>query len=302
MNSEEKKEMPKRKTKPIDYDNLLQSLQGSSGEPESDAPAQENSLEKKCENAHTDAVSQAARKRASKLSDPRNGYVYSTKERIIHDRTCKRVSGISDECFEMSKKLIPGMPLCNLCRRKAWIRLGMGDDTKFIDAYDRFFREAYVSNDLLQRLFVDNEVKVKIRDITHMTFDVNGERWMWERVGRKIVLFHNNYIISDIGTRVIKSDYHQQTEKANSAVSAVHRMLDYSWDLSHRKKDAELEGKYEARPVAITEFRKHFGRYMDMVIKGETLILTRYGKEVAMIKPVNGRNSLDGKKSSEQVN
>lgn len=102
-------------------------------------------------------VSQAARKRASKLSDPRNGYVYSTIERIIHDRTCKRVSRISDDCFEMSKKLIPGMPMCNLCRRKAWIRLGMGDDTKYIDAYDRFFREAYVvfSSGKIESFFLD---------------------------------------------------------------------------------------------------------------------------------------------------
>ena len=231
-------------------------------------------------------VSIAARTRASKLSDLRNGYVYSTKEKIIHDRTCKRVSGISDECFEMSKKLIPGMPMCNLCRRKAWIRLGMGDDTKFINAYDRFFREAYVSNDLLQRLFVDNDVKVKILDLTHMTFDVNGERWMWERIDKKVVLYHNSYEISDVGTRVMRKSFHKQKETPISAQGAVNRMVNYAWNRSHQSTDIrENENKNRVRRVAVTEFRKHFGQYLDMIQNGETVIITKYGKDIAKVIP-----------------
>lgn len=277
--------MNRRKKKHIDYDNLFISLQGSGSEPESDSSTREIPLEKKHETP-TDAVSQAARKRAGKLSDPRNGYVYSTKERIIHDRTCKRVSGISDDCFEMSKKLVPGMPMCNLCRRKAWIRLGMGDDTKYIDAYDRFFREAYVSNDLLQRLFVDNDVKVKIQDLTHMTFDVNGEKWMWEKVGSKVILYHNSYDISDTGTRVVKKFFHKQKETPISARNAIHRMLGYKWDSSHRSNDSlKTEVRNLPQRVAITEFRKNSGKYMDEVIKGKTIIITRYGKDYAILSP-----------------
>jgi len=273
--------MGKREAEHIDFDAVMKSLQ-SEKRGEADP---ELSPEEKLGSAKKE-VSQAARKRASKLSDPRNGYVYSTKERIIHDRTCKRVSGISDDYFEMCKKLVPGMPMCNLCRRKAWIRLGMGDDTKFINAYDRFFREAFVSNDLLQRLFVDNDVKVKILDITHMTFDVNGERWMWERVGKKVVLYHNSYEISDVGTRVMRKSFHKQKETPISAQSAVNRMVNYAWDHSHQSNDAMMaENESRVRKVTVTELRKHFGQYMDLVQDGETVIITKYGKDIAKVIP-----------------
>lgn len=278
----------KRGKKPLNYDELLQSLKGDIGQPEISEFIQNVPVEKTAgkQSKHTPEASLAMRKRASKLSNPKNGYVYSTVERIIHDRTCKRVSGISDDCFEMSKKLIPGMPMCNLCRRKAWIRLGMGDDTKFINAYDRFFREAYVSNDLLQRLFVDNDVKVKIQDLTHMTFDVNGERWMWERVDKKVVLYHNSYEISDVGTRVMRKSFHKQKETPISAQSAVNKMLTYTWDRSHQSNDNMMaENKSQVRQVTVTEFRKHFGQYMDVVQDGETIIITKYGKDIAKVIP-----------------
>ena len=277
--------MAENKQPILNYDDLLHSLQANNDEPEVPKHVPIDSDKEKREK-RTDEVSLAARKRASKLSNPRNGYVYSTKERIIHDRTCKRVSRISDDCFEMSNKLIPGMAMCSLCRRRAWIRIGMGDDTKYIAAYDRFFRETYVSNEMLQCLFLDNDVKVKIHDVSQMTFDVNGERWMWEKVGSKVILYHNSYDISDTGTRVVKKFFHKQKETPISARNAIHRMLGYKWDSSHRSNDSlKSEVRNLTQRVAITEFRKNSGKYMDEVIKGKTIIITRYGKDYAILSP-----------------
>ena len=39
------------------------------------------------------------------------------------------------------------------------------------------------------------------------------------------------------------------------------------------------------RKVSVTELRKHMGRYIDLVISGDVLVITRYGKEIAMLVP-----------------
>lgn len=39
------------------------------------------------------------------------------------------------------------------------------------------------------------------------------------------------------------------------------------------------------RKVSVTEFRNYFGRYIDLVISGDVLIITKYGKEIAMLAP-----------------
>lgn len=45
--------------------------------------------------------------------------------------------------------------------------------------------------------------------------------------------------------------------------------------------------KTKIETVSMTEFRRHFGKYMDKVIKGTTIVLTRYGKKVARLCPVD---------------
>ena len=45
------------------------------------------------------------------------------------------------------------------------------------------------------------------------------------------------------------------------------------------------ENKSQVRQVTVTEFRKHFGQYMDVVQDGETIIITKYGKDIAKVIP-----------------
>lgn len=37
--------------------------------------------------------------------------------------------------------------------------------------------------------------------------------------------------------------------------------------------------------VSITELRRHFGRITDEVMQGQTFVITRYGREVALLIP-----------------
>lgn len=231
--------MDRGKKKYLNYDKLLKSLQAEKKGKTGDEPVPRKKVKKESEQE----VSLATRKRASKLADPLNRFAYSIQESIIHDRTCWRVAKIRDEDFEMSRTLIPEMELCPSCKRKAMIRLGVGDDGKFIEAYNKFFKASYVSNNQLHNLFVEHHVKVKIIDITHMEFDVYGEKWILERVGKRVRIYHNNYILSDTGTRIMRNEYHPQTEKLIPTAYAIERILSYSWEDAHadRKKNADCE-------------------------------------------------------------
>ncbi len=298
-----------RRKKHIDYDKLIKSLHSEKGGASDSAPVPINDEEK----SHIkQEVCLATRKRASKLSDSLNGYAYSKQESIIHDRTCWRASKIKDEDFEMSRTLLPEKELCPSCKRKAMIRLGLGDDGKYIEAYNKFFRAAYVSNNQLHNLFVEHHVKVKILDITHMELDVSGEKWILERVGKRVRIYHNNYILSDAGTRIMRKEYHPQTEKPIPTAYAIERILSYSWEDAHASKGKKQEETAKiaglssekitkscceggtdtlTRKVSVTELRRHFERYLNMVIAGDVLIITRYGKEIAVIEPFRGEKA-----------
>lgn len=39
------------------------------------------------------------------------------------------------------------------------------------------------------------------------------------------------------------------------------------------------------RIASVTELRRHFDRFIDLVIAGDVLVITRYRKEIAMLAP-----------------
>ena len=48
--------------------------------------------------------------------------------------------------------------------------------------------------------------------------------------------------------------------------------------------------------VTITELRRHFGRYLQLVMEGKTLIVTKYGEILLEIQPIKEpvhRNTKD---------
>lgn len=47
------------------------------------------------------------------------------------------------------------------------------------------------------------------------------------------------------------------------------------------------------RKVSVTELRKHFSKYIDLVIAGDILVITRYGKEIAILVPFRDDEQLD---------
>lgn len=53
------------------------------------------------------------------------------------------------------------------------------------------------------------------------------------------------------------------------------------------------------RRVSHTELRNHFEQYLDMVFAGNTLIITKYGKEVVMMASADGNDSSYNKKEGE---
>ena len=39
--------------------------------------------------------------------------------------------------------------------------------------------------------------------------------------------------------------------------------------------------------ISITELRRHFGKYLHLVIEGRTIIVTKYGERLLIIEPIN---------------
>lgn len=47
--------------------------------------------------------------------------------------------------------------------------------------------------------------------------------------------------------------------------------------------------------VTMTDLRRHFGRILDEVKRGQTLVITRRGREVALLGPVVEYSRLRGR-------
>ena len=46
------------------------------------------------------------------------------------------------------------------------------------------------------------------------------------------------------------------------------------------------------RKVSVTELRKRFGKYIELVVAGDVLLITRYGKQIAMLAPFRGNSEV----------
>lgn len=196
-------------------------------------------------------VSEEARHRQRLMDNPDNLFVCDTRSGIVHDRDCKQVKQIPDNCFSVAKWLpYDKNRICINCFKKALIRTSVGSSRKYIDSYRHFFSSLGFTEDLLYKLFIECKTTLISVDMDSVTLKVNDDRWMIVKNNNVIELWHNNYIICDDFSRVLQNDYHLQgafpQNGSEGAIELISVVCNYSWD-AHRMKLEDKKYRYDAK-------------------------------------------------------
>ena len=216
-----------------DYSWLLAELNGKADDTEVLGNRQD---EKSCSGlkSSNNDVSLARRQRASLLDNRSMLYAFSTKHRVLHDRDCPKVSGISDEHFRMSSEFVKGMRLCPECQNRIYIRHGIGDDWRRISDYERFFNRMELQEKDLYSFFIGNNAHVKWIDFNTLEAQVHHDTWRVIQNGERVELWHNNYWRLEDSGRSMERDFHlQSTCVLRCAWMLFRDMCTYSYE-KHR--------------------------------------------------------------------
>lgn len=155
-------------------------------------------------------------------------FVFSKKDRVLHDRTCKCVSKISMLDSEYLTYLPKGAALCPCCDFTAIIRnsIRLGER---VDVYINFFGKVGATLEDVKLLLLEHGAYLKWKDFTTLQLKVHDDYWLVKCQGSSIELFHNNYLVDENGNRIFGSGFHSQAvpgEKTFSDMCKV--MIEYT--------------------------------------------------------------------------
>ena len=169
----------------------------------------------------------------------RNKFVYSTEDKVVHDRSCPGiVKAIPNEFFAMLEELPEpesDLKLAPCCRRTMLIREGMAPDCPQVNMQVLldFFMDMRADNDLLQKLFCQYRAKFWYEHKDLYSFWVKEDMWRVERDAKgKLTLWHNNYYVNkQTMTRFFfNGNFHkQELREANPSFQYIcAKMMHYS--------------------------------------------------------------------------
>lgn len=249
-----------RNYKHVDYSELLDELsspQSSSKKPNRRASAKADES--------APQVPPERRRRDSLLSNRNMRYIYSVKDRVLHDRECVHVNEILDCDFRMLEKLDPTMHLCMECRRRALIRAAIPvDDAKRISAYVHFFDAIKAPTDDIYTLVVANKAAIFDVAVDSVHIKVRDDNWMLRIEKEKLSLYHNNYVVLDNYERLFSPQYHLQlTVKGSNAHRYAFKVIyNYSWadhvDMLIAQKQGALRARLDGVSNAVRKRRFSF--------------------------------------------
>lgn len=183
-------------------------------------------------------------KRASAMDNHQMRFVYAKSNQVIHDKSCKEVSKISNDDFEAIEALPAEAALCKRCRRRIYIRNAIKYDTKHVDWYFHFFDKAQVSNDVLERFLYKGGAKLHMDTLDVLYVEYKEDRWRLEPTDRKrkYILYHNNYTILNDNERYIADSFHKQSQNIDKVADWFWYIEGYDWRIhleSNKREKAE---------------------------------------------------------------
>ena len=185
--------------------------------------------------------------RDSLMSNTKIKYVYSSKDTLVHDKSCEKVPLIENECF-MGSDIIPkGKTFCPDCYLNSLIRKGCGDDFKKVNLYKKFFRDGHLKVSDIEKLIVDYNAQIHMDSADIMHIKCNEDSWFIKIESGKYLLFHNSYVILDENDRYIGKypGFHLQRSYVKLS-KALDHLEGYTWE-KHLAHKAEIERAEELK-------------------------------------------------------
>jgi len=159
-------------------------------------------------------------------------FVWSSLQRILHDKNCRYAKQIkrSNKVMSQKKNCVLSMQLCKYCRHATLIRYLLGND--YMDYYKSLFDR--VSINTLDELILKKKAEmIPYRDFLYLTCE--EDEWLIRLTGDdRVTLWHNNYVRTLDGERYFKNGYHLQIDGTISLTVALNTIVNYRYDSSHR--------------------------------------------------------------------
>lgn len=178
-------------------------------------------------------------KKAQALTDHNIRYVFSSKDDVVHDKTCWMAERIPYEEFDASQKFPEGRRLCPYCKKQLYIRRAIGEDTKNYPLYVRMFECGKVNFGIIERLLAEKGAKLHMETSDIMMVTCKEDTWKIEMDEEgKCMLYHNNYKRISDTERFIMSGFHLQKNYTAPLYEFLKYIENYDWQKHVEMKKA----------------------------------------------------------------
>lgn len=158
-------------------------------------------------------------------------YIKDLRSETVHEKSCPLVGKIPDEKLDGVKRLDQDSKLCPCCCRASVLRPVIGESTRYLNAYVRFFETLRIRYDKLYQLTAENKTELSFPspDTNVLRARVNDDTWLIERhPDNTVTLWHNDYQVLEDDTRYFTGGFHVQLDRASVNLAAS-VMCNYSW-------------------------------------------------------------------------
>lgn len=147
----------------------------------------------------------------SEVTFMENNYFLTSKNSdIVHDKNCKYVDKIRKENLIVTlKKPREFHMLCKSCGKRVIIQ-SCALDTEKIEQYEKLFKDA--NTELLFSLFIKSAAKSHWEN-NELHIFCRHDNWMIKQTKNRVVLYHNDYKITDTNERIFTNGWHIQNKK-----------------------------------------------------------------------------------------
>ena len=206
------------------------------------------------------------------MSDTTIKYFYEKGSNIIHDKSCWQARQIPLEQLCTSEEYLPEMVQCPECMKKAYIRAG--GKASELNEYLQFFRKADVNEELMRRLFIENQAETELAG-NSLTIRMKDENWIWRITDERkhlVEMLHNQFKIHG-KKRVLEPGFYTVFPNVH-ADKALLFMESYNWEGSRQK--FSLVSFVKKTMTALALHRENLGKKLKMIRNAFSLQESRH--------------------------
>lgn len=135
------------------------------------------------------------------LSNENVLYLYSEREKVLHEKHCPYVREIPDKELKWLKEYSPEIEQCPNCAAASYIHIG-AKDSEDMDSYLSLFDKIQIPVHLIRSMYLERQMRTRIHRDT-ITVWYKNDVWKIRALSKEghVQLYHNNYIIKNDGIR-----------------------------------------------------------------------------------------------------